>query len=794
MGFLVAILSTVAITMTGYYGDRRLSNNTRWVDRTHRVIETIASVRSGLKEIQERQLRFVLTGDETYLSDFARDSAALKARLASLRELTKNNRSQQRRADLLNRLVTTRLALTARIRTVRRTEGLSAAGILINSQGSAISLPAFDIISSMMKDEEVLLARRSSRARSNSDFNTAVSFGGCVFTVTWLGFAGFLIRRTFTKLDNSRVSLSELNQHLELRVAERSAALQSQTNMVQSILESMTESLVVVDRDQQLRQFNPAALRILGGEANFQHSGNEPWRKAFKAYRGNEIEPLAPEEMPITLALAGRDSDAVELRIVDAVSGRQTWIEASARPIRAADGSVPFAVFAFHDVTARKQADAEMRRARDLAIESARRRSEFLSTMSHEIRTPLNGILGTTQLLLSSELNPEQRESAETLFSSATMLLGTVNDILDFSKLTEGKVELEKIGFDLMNVLKATRDKFLEPARHKGIELLLKIDHHLPKHLLGDYTKLRQVLDHLVGNAVKFTRQGEVVIRARKTHEDDQFASIRIDIRDTGIGIAPEITRKLFQPFSQADRFNSRKHDGTGLGLVISEQLIELMGGNIALSSQPDVGSTFHFTIDFEKPPSSRAEVNVGRGRAEADPPHRKIRVLVIDSTLVDRLVAATQLKKLGYLSDTVGSGEQALRSLAKTNYDVVLMECEMPMNDSAESADTFQIVHAIREQDGDARHTTVIAMTARDLEGVRDRCADAGIDDYLSKPVKLQVLSALVERWTSPDNSAFARSVGKPGPFTAARACALLHRSAPVVQIVAATKGRVNI
>ena len=629
--------------------------------------------------------------------------------------------------------------------------------------------------------------------RLATDMITAADFVCVLFTITWLFFAGILIKRTLRKLDNSRRSLSELNQNLELRVAERSAALQSQTNMLQSILESMTESVVVVDRDERLKLFNPASVRTLLPETDLQQLGNGSWRKAFQIYRGSETEPITFEEMPISAALAGQESDRIELRVVDAISGRQIWVEASARPIRDADGKVAFAVLAFHDVTGHKRADQELRWARDLAIESARRRAEFLSTMSHEIRTPLNGILGTTQLLQLSDLNPEQREFADTVLSSANTLLVTVNDILDFSRLTEGKVELDKTEFDLVSVLEATRDKFLERARKKALDLVLKVDHQVPRQLRGDPAKLRQVLDHLVSNAVKFTDRGEVIIRGRKTHEDDQIASIRIDIRDTGIGIAPEVTRRLFQPFSQTDGFISRKHDGTGLGLVISERLIELMGGNIALSSQLGIGSTFHFTLDFDQPTSSVAVARNKRRGADHDR-RRKTRVLVVDSTLVDRLVAATQLKKLGYLADTVESGEQAQQALVKANYDVVLMDCETAMSDHDQSHDGYQVAIAIRDREGDARHTTVIAMTARDPESVKESCLAAGIDDYLGKPIKLEVLSAMLERWASPALSDSTPPPGKPGPFTAARTRSKLGHSAPERPGSAPNKGAADI
>jgi two-component system sensor histidine kinase/response regulator len=694
-----------------------------------------------------------------------------------------------------------------------------------------------------------------------------------------------------------------LNDITERHNAE--AALQAVERRQRAILDNMTELVFLTDAEERCVQVNAAFARFYE---------RDPESFVGQTAASRLPPPLGERQHHENLAII---RSGVPLRVERQVPdhrGGLHWHEIHKTPILAPDGNVVGLVGVIRDISERKEAEAALKQAKEAAEAAVKARSVFLATMSHEIRTPLNGVIGMTGLLLDTDLTAEQREYAETARRSGESLLSLINDILDFSKIEAGRLDLEEIDFDLRTVVEDVVELLAEQAERKELLLGCRIDPALPARLRGDPGRLRQVLTNLVGNAVKFTERGEVLVGVDVLAHDAEGTAVRITVADTGIGMSQQTVAGLFQPFMQADASTTRVYGGTGLGLAISHQLVTLMGGSLGVTSAPGQGSTFALAARLAPPrnasalreaprdlrgarvlvvddtPSVRAllhhllsawgarvavsasasdalrvlhnaahagepfdlvlvdivmpEVDglaltrtiradellarcapvlmsaytrrdylaaaheagaVGfvtkpirqsqlfdvlmtglsggearPGPAPATPPRQPQtvaprraagRVLIVEDNQVNQKVAARMLERLGYHADVVANGREALATLARIPYQLVLMDCHMPVMDG------FAATKAIRASEGPGRHTPIVALTANALAGERERCLAAGMDDYLAKPIQKVELAAALARWIDGDAAPAA-----PAPAPAAPAVldpAVLHQLA---------------
>jgi len=675
-------------------------------------------------------------------------------------------------------------------------------------------------------------------------------------------------------------------------------ALEREREQLQQIVAHAPVAMAMLDREGRHLAHSARWLRYVGvGEGSVVgRSLDELWPEMPDRYRDVFARALSGE-------VVSEPEDALERP-----DGSRVWMRWTVHPWRGPRGEVAGVVLAVQSIDV-------LVRARQGALEASRLKSDFVANMSHEIRTPMNGVIGMTRLLLDTGLTPEQREYAEIIDSSGRALLEIINDILDFSKIEAGRIDLEIVDFDLRRAVREVLGSFAEAAQARGLELLCLIRHDVPSALRGDPGRLRQVLTNLVGNAVKFTERGEVVLRVTISESDDETSVVRFEVRDTGIGIAPDVRPRLFESFVQADGSTTRRYGGTGLGLAISRRLVELMGGEIDVSSEVGRGSTFWFTARLERqarepapavsparlaglrvlvvddnatnrqilrqqlahwgtrvqavengpralaalratadagPPFDLAILDMkmpdmdglslaraikadetlrgvrlvlltsfgqrghgaeasrigiaayltkpvdeadlydclvevlARGRAPLSPslvtrhslrerrPPPGARVLVAEDNEVNQKVAVRLVERLGYGVDVADNGQQAVDACRRAAYDAVLMDGQMP------GLDGFEATRRIRELEGDGRHTPIIAMTASAMKGDRERCLEAGMDDYVAKPVTPEALGAALRRWVghrapSPPEPAPASGSEKTGELDEAIVQSLL-------------------
>jgi signal transduction histidine kinase/CheY-like chemotaxis protein/sensor domain CHASE-containing protein len=532
-------------------------------------------------------------------------------------------------------------------------------------------------------------------------------------------------------------------QHLYFKAREARDQGERLLRWNHAIVNGSPLGIISTDVNGLVQSFNPAAEKLLGYRADevihqvtpaLWHDPDEVRQRADELSR--VLMRTIPAGFPVFVARAEQGEIDRQHWTYLTKSGERRTVDLGVHALRDESNALCGYVGIVEDISDKVRHEKELQDALTRAEVATVAKSRFLANMSHEIRTPINGIMGMVQLILDSRLDDDQRVYAEAIRTSADNLLILVNDILDLSKVEAGRVEIENTAFQLPELLQAVEANLGFVARKKGIAFQNITAPHLPTHVLGDPTRLRQILLNLVSNAIKFTPAGQVVMKTSVIQLEERQARLLFEVIDTGIGIPEDIQDRLFEPFVQADVSTTRRFGGTGLGLSISRNLVKLMQGEMGFESRLNQGSRFWFTLDLSlSDPPAKPVFSSTRMMPE------NLRILLVEDNVINQIVARKSLEKYGFELHVAQNGQEALDALQHIACDLILMDCEMPVMDG------FEATARIRSSGMAWQHIPIIAMTANAMSGDREACLRAGMNDYISKPFKVQDMIETIHR-----------------------------------------------
>jgi PAS domain S-box-containing protein len=719
----VALLVAAGAFVAYRFNDEQIRTQF-WVDHTYKAIDTLRRAEEAFVAATIAIRGAMVTGSPAYSEQFADAKSRALGEIASVQELVADNPLQLRRAHLLADAVNERLNHWTGM-LVRPPDGPPTAEF--SAEASKKNADIDEKISTMIETEQALLERRQQDARSVAQQSVVLLGATVAIALAGLGIGGLAAARQVARRRGDYEQISALKRGLERTNDELGEANRRFSAMASNVPGILYQRVMFADGRIEYPFISDGVRSLIGVEP--AEVMRDPWVW---------LNRIHPEDLPRALDSMRESARTLRPWAIDArmvrPDGSVIWCHGTMHTSRRADGSIVWDGF-MGDITDRVRLETELRTAREAAEASTRAKSEFLATMSHEIRTPMNGIIGFTEQLIETNLDPAQRRHAETVRNAARGLLVILNDVLDYSKIEAGRVDLEQIDFSPSSVVDETMSIMTDSARQKGLALVCEITPDVPPWLRGDPHRLRQVVLNLVNNAIKFTAQGRVSIRLSASAVPDG-SRLACEVADTGVGMSPDVLARLFDRFSQGDSSVTRRFGGTGLGLSICKLLVEKMGGSIGVESDIGRGSRFWFHI---VQPLGVPPVDSPDTLADGPAIGRSLRILVVDDAEMNRRLAALIVKSAGHTAIMANGGQAAVEAAARASFDLILMDVQMP------DMDGYEATRRIRGHATADRDVPILAMTANAMADDERLCREAGMNGFVTKPIdKTSLLQAI--------------------------------------------------
>jgi PAS domain S-box-containing protein len=711
--FSLGAILFISIGIYSWFNTNRYKDDSKWVNHTYEVISKATNVLSYLQDIETSYRGFIITGDENFLTPYKNASRNIDNALPELKDLTGDNSTQQSLVDSIYTLIAAKRNFGLALINLRRKEGFEKTKqMILTNKGEKLMADNRETIQRFINNEKKLLAIRSASEEKRFSSVLFVVVSSIALSVLLLIVAMYYFLYDYKK----RIVAEQKVFESELRIKK--------------FLDVLPLGVFIINHNGQAYYANVKSKEILGKGIIGEVNSNE-LAEIYHAYKAGTDELYPAFEMPIVRAMQGESAIVVEdMEILK--NGIRMPLRVNATAVLDANGKTEYAIAVFEDITEIKRAELELINARKFAEESSMLKEAFLANMSHEIRTPMNAIIGFTSILLKSKLEAKEKEFVDIIKSSGENLLRIINDILDISKIEARMMTFDSFPINIRELFFSLKVMMAHKAEAKNLELFFNCSQGVPDILLGDATRLSQIIINLVDNAIKFTSKGSVQVSLVVLSENEDECMLEFTVKDTGIGISEDKLQKVFERFQQAEVHTTRKYGGTGLGLSIARQLVEFQGGQMNIKSTLNIGTEFSFTLPFKKTNSDYLATVEPIKKFEISE-LAKYRILLAEDSPVNVKLVLTLFSDYDIHADVVENGKEAVEKIKSEHYDLLLMDMDMPEMNGYEATEVIR--NELHSQ------VPIIAMTAHAMAGEKEKCLKLGMNDYISKPINAGLL-----------------------------------------------------